>query len=504
MENMDVPLIAPEEAASAAPNLFVSEAAGVAEEAPAPAEELAKVPAKYEWVIVIERLAAVAGRESVAIEDEDFGGFSFWQFWERQKKKNKREKIQILSNGRADMIQRMQKVGLSIKTRRCVAKPRNMMLFVTAPQDVLERHAEAIQFRIQLHSDFGGGFSYFVAGKINQYEIDPFTNSHFSSLQRQQLVYSLMTSPKRVGGAGLNMGSYIKKGVIESMQPLHNDPERQALLKNWVKRPWTQMQDLAPVRAYFGEKIALYFEYLGFYTRWLIIPSMLGFLVFLVQSSTGQWDHPIVPIYALLLALWSVLFTEFWKRKNAAVAYRWGMQDFEEEEPERPEYEGVEQPGLYYRNEFVSFPPDTQASTLDEFKDFNVLSNRAVLRKKSPYTSSYQRALKMGFGTPLIVTLVVVVLASTFGILMGRAAMRQKPELETWGSVISGILLSVSTMALDAIYAQVAYRLTDWGKRLYVVLSVKNSRKTFFSQRIIELRRNMKIRWWPKLLRFNL
>jgi len=35
------------------------------------------------------------------------------------------------------------------------------------------------------------------------------------------------------------------------------------------------------------------------------------------------------------------MFLEFWKRKNASIAYRWGVSEFEKEEPTRPEWYGT-------------------------------------------------------------------------------------------------------------------------------------------------------------------
>ena len=39
-------------------------------------------------------------------------------------------------------------------------------------------------------------------------------------------------------------------------------------------------------RRYFGEKIGIYFAWLGFYTMWLLPASIVGFIVFLYGLST--------------------------------------------------------------------------------------------------------------------------------------------------------------------------------------------------------------------------
>ena len=39
------------------------------------------------------------------------------------------------------------------------------------------------------------------------------------------------------------------------------------------------------VRDYFGEKVALYFAWLGFYTYWLLFPAILGALMLVTMRS---------------------------------------------------------------------------------------------------------------------------------------------------------------------------------------------------------------------------
>jgi anoctamin-7 len=46
------------------------------------------------------------------------------------------------------------------------------------------------------------------------------------------------------------------------------------------------------IRQYFGEKVAFYFSWLGFYTTWLLIPAVIGFLVFIYGIVTLPSDIP--------------------------------------------------------------------------------------------------------------------------------------------------------------------------------------------------------------------
>ena len=47
----------------------------------------------------------------------------------------------------------------------------------------------------------------------------------------------------------------------------------------WGK--WYKYQPLDHIRLYFGEKIAIYFAWLGFYTGWLLPAAVVGVFVFL-------------------------------------------------------------------------------------------------------------------------------------------------------------------------------------------------------------------------------
>ena len=130
---------------------------------------------------------------------------------------------------------------------------------------------------------------------------------------------------------------------------------------------------LLPVsRLYFGEKIAIYFAWLGFYTGWLLPAAVVGVLVFLygvLTMSTNTiaketcnahnnvtyrmcplcedcdywtlsdiclykkiaylFDHPGTVFYAIFMSFWAVTFLEYWKRKNASLAHHWDCMGFQ-------------------------------------------------------------------------------------------------------------------------------------------------------------------------------
>ena len=99
-------------------------------------------------------------------------------------------------------------------------------------------------------------------------------------------------------------------------------------------------QPLDRIAAYFGETIAFYFAWLEFYTQWLVVPSVIGVLLFVWQLYYGSLDVAWSPIFSLFMAIWSILFLEFWKRRNAELAQRWGVLHYEDEEVVRPQFIG--------------------------------------------------------------------------------------------------------------------------------------------------------------------
>lgn len=61
---------------------------------------------------------------------------------------------------------------------------------------------------------------------------------------------------------------------------------------------WCRQQPLPLVRDYFGDKVGLYFAWLGFYTNSLVAPALVGFLcffygVFSIDSPENIVSHEI-------------------------------------------------------------------------------------------------------------------------------------------------------------------------------------------------------------------
>ena len=86
------------------------------------------------------------------------------------------------------------------------------------------------------------------------------------------------------------------------------------------------MQPMNFIASYYGEKMAFYYVWLLFYTSWLMIPAIPGIALFVYQmvligdqvyhKKEINIDNPYNCLYCLVMAVWSTLFIEMWKRRE--------------------------------------------------------------------------------------------------------------------------------------------------------------------------------------------
>uniref|UniRef100_A0A8C2YF50 Anoctamin n=1 Tax=Coturnix japonica TaxID=93934 RepID=A0A8C2YF50_COTJA len=202
---------------------------------------------------------------------------------------------------------------------------------------------------------------------------------HFISLLLLLQVYEILkrtTCTKAKYSMGIT--SLLANGVYSAAYPLHD-----LLCEEWASYGvFYKYQPIDLVRKYFGEKIGLYFAWLGVYTQMLIPASIVGIIVFLYGCATvdenipsmemcdernnitmcplcdrtcSYWkmssacatarashlfDNPATVFFSVFMALWAATFMEHWKRKQMRLNYRWDLTGFEEEEAHpRAEYE---------------------------------------------------------------------------------------------------------------------------------------------------------------------
>ena len=102
-----------------------------------------------------------------------------------------------------------------------------------------------------------------------------------------------------------------------------------------LNKRWSSWIDVPGnlIRNYFGEKIAFYFEFLSHYTKWLMLPAVMGLMIFgfkTVLTYMVNNEHLATVekystlSYALLIIVWNTLVDETWIRKERYLALEWG------------------------------------------------------------------------------------------------------------------------------------------------------------------------------------
>ena len=94
------------------------------------------------------------------------------------------------------------------------------------------------------------------------------------------------------------------------------------------------------VRDYFGDAVGLYAEWLSLYTRMLVWPALLGFVVWAASPGSIE-DNQLVLPYSIYLCIWSAVFLSIWKRRENELQFLWGSEEVEETAPVRRNFIGV-------------------------------------------------------------------------------------------------------------------------------------------------------------------
>ncbi|XP_030006343.1 anoctamin-2b isoform X2 [Sphaeramia orbicularis] len=236
----------------------------------------------------------------------------------------------------------------------------------------------------------------FSRDKLHLYNITS-KDTFFDNTTRGRIVYEILRRTVCVRTCQtIGISTLIAKGVYDAAFPLHDGdyrvighPEerndRQVLHEEWARySAFYKYQPIDLVRKYFGEKIGLYFAWLGVYTQLLIPASIVGIIVFgygvatvdtnipslemcderlnftmcpLCDGACDFWhlstacgtarashlfDNPATVFFAIFMSLWAVLFLEHWKRRQISLSFSWDLTGIEEdEEHPRPKYENI-------------------------------------------------------------------------------------------------------------------------------------------------------------------
>uniref|UniRef100_A0A8C3G3I4 Anoctamin n=1 Tax=Cyclopterus lumpus TaxID=8103 RepID=A0A8C3G3I4_CYCLU len=337
-----------------------------------------------------------------------------------------------------------------------------------------------------------------------------------ASMRSRMAYYILSRAPYEIRGNIKKFGitKLLDRGVYKAAYPLHDSRfnveskeegcpnERFLLYKEWAHpKSFYKMQPLNLIRKYYGEKIGIYFAWLGFYTIMLALAAVVGLGCFIYgyrTQDTSTWSKEVCDpeiggkivmcpqcdkeckywrlnstceaskklcifdnfgtlVFAVFMSIWVTLFLEFWKRYQAELEYTWDTVEFlEQEQSPRPEYEAK---CIYERKNPITGVKETV-----------------------PYTAC-GRCLRLSIGIGTVLFWILLILASIVAIIVYRLAaffafsaklraqdMKELEPLKEYvtpqmaTSVTASLISFVVIMILNTLYERVAIWITDFGE----------------------------------------
>uniref|UniRef100_A0A8D2NN24 Anoctamin n=1 Tax=Zosterops lateralis melanops TaxID=1220523 RepID=A0A8D2NN24_ZOSLA len=429
--------------------------------------------------------------------------------------------------------------GLHLEATRSVLDEKLIFVKVHAPWEVLCTYAEVMHIKLPLqHNDLktrDSAFNWFsrffrvdenIIKPEQEFFTAPFQKEHLSNFYiqdkdtffnpatRSRIVHFILSrveyaTKNNVKKFGIN--KLLDTGIYKAAFPLHDssfrhpstDPncpsERYLLYREWAHpKNIFKLQPLDFIRKYYGEKIGIYFAWLGFYTNMLTVAAVVGVGCFLYGCLTKDnctWSQEVCDpniggniimcpqcdkvctywnlnitcesskklcifdsfgtlVFAVFMGIWVTLFLEFWKRRQAELEYEWDTVEFlEQEEQVRPEYEA---------------------------RCTHVVMNEITQQEEHvPYTAC-GKCVRMTFCTSAIFFWILLIIASVVGIIVyrlsvflvfsaklsqhisGTEVIRKYLTPQTATSVTASLISFVVIMILNIIYEKVAILITDF------------------------------------------
>lgn len=368
------------------------------------------------------------------------------------------ERLSAVGEG---IVKSMLKSGFILKNYLSYQRD-EILVLITCPSDKLAAFADLVDYKMYLddaavkeHAERGDALRKvppvsiphnpeitprlpyeFIYGKYDTdpalqdlYWRPPNMTHPFRESVRLKLINLMLQAPPSEGGCGLALRKLVVKKHMLAFYPLHNQGLIRQLEDKWLSwkvLPWNQ--PLWDIKEYFGEKIGLYFAFLGHYTTYCLIPAIVGLAIQLHVAVTGNTSAPSVPFFSLFVSFWAIFMLEFWKRKEKTTALEWGTTGFEAEQKDRPEYHGDEIESIVTGKPITYFPPTKRANLIFQ-------------------------------STLVIITLIAIVVGIVAGIYALRILLAKTDK--TMASSVASILNAIQIQVMNIVYGNIADALTD-------------------------------------------
>lgn len=202
------------------------------------------------------------------------------------------------------------------------------VLLVTLPLQKMVATAEELALRKR---DLEGNVRTFTADNISAFAVSLSAESLFTQSEQILLAeYCLdKIKPDRskfddVQGNESLLDWCKRQKYLEDVFPLHDKEVAASILSELsFKNPTFDVGGIAKIQDYFGDKVALYFAFLNFYTKSLIPFAVAGLVVFALTLLTPGYIPVLLFSFSIFAALWGGSLTSLWKRRNVEIVYMW-------------------------------------------------------------------------------------------------------------------------------------------------------------------------------------
>lgn len=115
-----------------------------------------------------------------------------------------------------------------------------------------------------------------------------------------------------------------RQHYLEDVFPLHHRPTAQLIMKelSW-SNPLYDVGGITKIQDYFGDKVALYFAFLTFYTKALITYGLAGAVAAVFSYFLPHQAPVLLFLYSIFATLWGASLISLWKRRNIEIVYMW-------------------------------------------------------------------------------------------------------------------------------------------------------------------------------------
>ena len=216
-----------------------------------------------------------------------------------------------------------------IETRSVeTADESHLVLLLNMPFQQMLETAETLALRKR---DLDGHVRAFEAADIDSFALkrEPdalFTHSE-QLLMLQYCVDQIKPDKKKFDDVRGNEGilAWCKRQKhLTDVFPLHHAPTAQAILDELTfSTPLFDIGGISRLQDYFGDKVALYFAFLTFYTRSLFAYGIAGLSVTVAKYIFPRYIPFFLFMFSLFASLWGAYFTSSWRRRNIEIVYMW-------------------------------------------------------------------------------------------------------------------------------------------------------------------------------------